>query len=681
MRRTRLLAPLLLGVVLTAGCDRQRALDTPAGAGSLQVSACTGCHGDPRRAEADPLVNAAPPVGPSGSATSPGVGAHLAHLHGGALRGAMACKECHLVPTTTLHANGQVEVLFSGADFALRQGATPRFDPATASCATTYCHGATLNAGGSNQAPTWTGGAAQAACGTCHGNPPPSHAATSTSCATCHPRTVKPDGTIDVAGGFHVNGAVEVTGGHPAGWADPLQHGHAANAQGLAGCRGCHGANLDGGTAGVSCASCHGAGWQSNCTYCHGTRTAGWTSAQLKLAAPPLGTQGQTATSDRAVGAHARHLSGGAIGPALACGDCHTVPADLNHIDGTATVTFGASARRGGAVPGWTGVGCSATYCHGGTLNAGGSNQSPVWTGGPAQAACGTCHGNPPPSHAATSTTCSSCHPGTVKADGTIDLAGGLHVNGAVEVTGGHPAGWADPTQHGYAANSQGLAGCKSCHGAALDGGSSGVSCASCHGAGWQSNCTWCHGTRTPGWTSARLELAAPPAGTQGQTATTTRAVGAHARHLAGGTIGPALACTECHLVPVDLAHLDGTPLITFGAGARRGGAVPAWNGVGCSATYCHGGTLTGGGTNKVPAWTGGSTQAACGTCHGIAPSTGRHGTHSGKATCGDCHPGSTSTSVNLATHLDGVKQVGNKVTAWNAATRACTGCHGNDTW
>jgi predicted CxxxxCH...CXXCH cytochrome family protein len=445
-----------LAAVLLGACGQPRDTVAPSSAGGPQVSACVGCHGDPQRTGADPLANAAPPVSPSGSTTGPGVGAHLAHLYGGALRGAVACKECHVVPTTSLHANGQVEVRFTSADFAVRGGATPRFDPATASCSTTYCHGATLAAGGTNQAPTWNGGPSQAACGTCHGAPPPSHAATSTSCTTCHPGTVKPDGTIDLAGGFHVNGSLEVVGGHPSGWADPNQHGHAANAQGLSGCRSCHGAALDGGTAGVSCASCHGAGWQSNCTFCHGTRTAGWSSAQLNLAAPPLGTQGQTAATDRAVGAHQKHLSGGSIGPALACAECHTVPADL--------------------------------------------------------------------------------------------------------------------------------------------------------------------------------------------------------------------------------AHLDGTPTITFGAAARRGGASPAWTGVGCQATYCHGSTLTGG-SGTSPAWTGGAAQAACGTCHGIPPSTGHHGTHSGKTICGDCHPGYGSGTVNLATHVDGSRQVGNKVTAWNAATRACTGCHGPDSW
>ena len=154
MSTVRLAIVLPSLVALLAACDRPRPIDAPAGVGNLQASACTGCHGDPKRTEADPLVNAAPPVSPSGSATAPGVGAHLAHLHGGTLRGPIACKECHVVPTTTLHANGKVEVLFADADFALRNGATPRFDPATASCATTYCHGATLNAGGTNQAPT-----------------------------------------------------------------------------------------------------------------------------------------------------------------------------------------------------------------------------------------------------------------------------------------------------------------------------------------------------------------------------------------------------------------------------------------------------------------------------------------------------------------------------------------------
>jgi predicted CxxxxCH...CXXCH cytochrome family protein len=447
-----ILAALAVPLLLAAGCDAARQIAPPPGGQSATVSACTGCHGDAARTEADPLVNAAPPVSPSGLANDPGVGAHLAHLHAGPLAGPVDCSECHAPPTNPNHANGTVD--FTWGPLATRFGATPSFSAANLSCATTYCHGTTLS---------------------------------------------------------------------------------------------------------------------------------------------------------------------------------------------------------------------------------GGSNKQPTWTGGPSQAACGTCHGAPPPNHAATSTHCATCHPGTANDDGTINVAGGLHVNGSIEALGGHAPGWADPTQHGYAANSGGLSGCKACHGAALDGGTSGISCASCHGAGWQSNCTFCHGTRTTGWTSAQLNLAAPPAGTQGQTASSSRAVGAHQRHLAGGSIGNALACTECHLVPADLGHMNGVATITFGAGAKRGGATPSWTGVGCQATYCHGTTLSGG-SQTSPVWTGGASQAACGTCHGIAPPTGKHALHSGRS-CGDCHPGYASTSVNLATHIDGQKQVGNQITAWNATTRACTGCHGSDTW
>jgi hypothetical protein len=36
---------------------------------------------------------------------------------------------------------------------------------------------------------------------------------------------------------------------------------------------------------------------------------------------------------------------------------------------------------------------------------------------------------------------------------------------------------------------------------------------------------------------------------------------------------------------------------------------------------------------------------------------------------------------VNQATHINGTKQVGNRVTSWNPTTRQCVGCHGSDTW
>ena len=65
------------------------------------------------------------------------------------------------------------------------------------------------------------------------------------------------------------------------------------------------------------------------------------------------------------------------------------------------------------------------------------------------------------------------------------------------------------------------------------------------------------------------------------------------------------------------------------------------------------------------------STRACAAWIDGIASSR----------SCGDCHPGYTTSAVNAATHVDGARQVGNRITAWNASTRACTGCHGAASW
>src|SRR5919206_127044 len=64
--------------------------------------------------------------------------------------------------------------------------------------------------------------------------------------------------------------------------------------------------------------------------------------------------------------------------------------------------------------------------------------------------------------------------------------------------------------------------------------------------------CTSCHGDKANG-------NAAPPRGTRGETATTARAVGAHQQHLSDGPFRQALACSECHVVPADTSHVNGT--------------------------------------------------------------------------------------------------------------------------
>jgi predicted CxxxxCH...CXXCH cytochrome family protein len=589
----RPLVTLALAALAVAGCDRARPrADGAAAAGGgidSELAVCTSCHGDPANG------NAAPPRSVRGL-TDPAqlaVGAHQAHLRGGTTRAPIACSECHVVPASAGepgHGTGSVAAVTFGP-LATSGGTPASWDRVGATCAT-YCHGATL-AGGLAKAPVWTRvDGSQAACDSCHGLPPPPSSghpaarADPAACAACHPATVLPDGRIDVAGGKHIDG------------------------------------NVDLGATG--CTSCHGDPAASN-------------------AAPPRGTQGETATTTRAVGAHQTHLNAGAVALPIACTECHVVPTSTSHSNGTVTVTFGALAQTGGAVPTWNGATCASTYCHGANIaNGGGTITAPTWTKvDGTQAACGTCHGLPPPAaqgHPTVTgglTACVSCHPATMNADGTLNVAGGKHVDGIVEAAGG--------------------------------------------------TCTSCHGDAT-----RATNPAAPPKGTKGETLTTARAVGAHQTHLNTGTMRGPINCSECHVVPTSTSHSNGTVTVTFGPLANTGTAS-SWSGATCT-TYCHGATLTGG-TLNTPTWTAvDGTQASCGTCHRISPQTGQHqrSEHVGRA-CGVCHPGYATTAtnngvtVNPAVHVNGTKDVGGagtSINTWNASTRSCSpSCHGNQTW
>lgn len=82
-----------------------------------------------------------------------------------------------------------------------------------------------------------------------------------------------------------------------------------------------------------------------------------------------------------------------------------------------------------------------------------------------------------------------------------------------------------------------------------------------------------------------------------------------------------------------------------------------------CANMYCHGATLTNGSNNKLASWTGGSSQSACGACHGTffdtAPTTGSHGKHvaSSLMQCDYCHG-----SHNDNSHVNGAVE-------WNFAS------------
>ncbi|HET9754562.1 MAG TPA: CxxxxCH/CxxCH domain-containing protein, partial [Myxococcales bacterium] len=491
-------------------------------------------------------ANAAPPLGTHGetATTSRAVGAHQQHLAGAALGKRIACGECHVVPNTVPHANGVVDVAFG--PLARSGNVQPGWDGAT--CSSTYCHGATL-AGGKRTQPSWTVvDGSQRTCDSCHGAPPPnsSHTRTDLDCSTCHP--AGNSATAGTVAATHLDAKLDVA---------------------------------------VTCTSCHGDAARDPAI----------------AAAPPSGTHAETDSGQLAVGAHLQHLQAGAFSKAIACEECHAVPASAQHANGTVELAFGTLAKTGNATPIWSRdtATCSSTYCHGGTLPAGGSNTAPLWTRvNGSQAACGTCHAIPPLSPHPADANCDHCHPGYTATSVNLDT----HVNGKIDVI---------------------------------------LTCNSCHGS---------------------VANDAPPLGTHGETLTTARAVGAHQKHL-GATLSQPVACGECHVVPTTIPHANGAAEVTFGSLAKTGGAAATWNGTSCSSTYCHGATLAAGGTNTAPTWTRvDGTQAACGTCHGVPPPA----PHPADSNCGQCHVGYTSTTVDPQKHVDGKVDV----------LLNCSSCHGD---
>lgn len=384
------------------------------------------------------------------------------------------------------------------------------------------------------------------------------------------------------------------------------------------------------------------------CTACHGSASD---------PAPPKDTLGNTATTFKGVGAHAAHLKDGTLRVAIACNECHTVPLDVSsagHIDSPlpAEVIFGSLASIGNQAPQWNGTSCSQVYCHGGAFagnggTSGGTNNTPQWTGGSTQATCGSCHGLPPPApHPAFNMgtdQCSTCHSqvvstGTNPSNLTI-INKALHINGEV--------------------NANDVLTCTGCHGNDANGNN------------------------------------APPKALSGSTSVSDPGVGAHQVHLKGSSLANAFACSECHKVPSATnspGHYDlNLPLdnqspadFSFGPLATHGGASPSYSAGTCASTYCHG-RFSGGVTTNAPTWTGGAAQAACGSCHAIAPATGDHNRHRGE-NCADCHgTGYSRTTVSVNLHVNGLDDVGGRgssINGWNATTRSCSPtCHSSETW
>lgn len=201
---------------------------------------CTDCHGVPppnhlagpcsschREANADGTALASPKLHVNGKADLgdgsgqcgachgsgaspwPKTGSHPAHAspNGAA---PVACGTCHTVPAAVgpQHPHGGPAVV-TLRGLAVNGGSTATFDPATKTCAGTYCH---AGRGATQPTPTWGAGPSAVACGSCHATPPPPPHAQSTDCASqasCHQGSLATPTTFTPAGkAAHVDGVV-----------------------------------------------------------------------------------------------------------------------------------------------------------------------------------------------------------------------------------------------------------------------------------------------------------------------------------------------------------------------------------------------------------------------------------------------------------------------------------------
>ncbi|MEW6061895.1 MAG: CxxxxCH/CxxCH domain-containing protein [Bacteroidota bacterium] len=250
-----------------------------------------------------------------------------------------------------------------------------------------------------------------------------------------------------------------------------------------------------------------------------------------------------------------------------------------------------------------------------------------------------------------------------------LGVAGCSQVSDDVKETGFHGAGFVNPSSenfHGKLIQTRNyeIQGCTNCHGIDYNGGSANKSCNTCHNKpNGPENCTTCHGSVN----------AAPPKDLADNTSPTARGVGAHQKHILGGTLGSAVACSECHVVPQKIysaGHIDNSlrAEVRFDSTSsiyRTNATYNAAN-VSCTNTYCHG-NFNGGNAGRTVTWTDtAATVVACGTCHGDAtkatvkekafPQSG-HTAATVTSDCSTCHRAVVDASLNIinpSKHING---------------------------
>ena len=224
---------------------------------------------------------------------------------------------------------------------------------------------------------------------------------------------------------------------------------------------------------------------------------------------------------------------------------------------------------------------------------------------------------------------------------------------------------------------------CQQCHGGDFAGGTVNKSCLNCH---TEENgplaCNTCHGDPNPGGHIF------PPRDVAGDTATTAPGVGAHVAHLVDNDLTSDIRCSNCHTFPSSFfaeGHIsaDGLPAqINFGRRAVYNQGINSsydYTEHTCSNTYCHGNFVTLrdttapefqyifvdstgapsdslGGNNVTVIWNQvDSTQAQCGSCHGLPPIGHRYQTW--PTSCTICHQGVIDAQGNIidpSKHING---------------------------
>ncbi len=304
-------------------------------------TACTVCHAQP-----------------------PATGAHVAHA------AKYDCTVCHVKPAAwndpghLFASDGSVitsaRITFGG--LAVSHGATPSWDGA--SCSGTYCHGSAK--------PVWTGGAGQAACGSCHAIPPANHA--SSRCGDCHVRVANDQAQI-VDDALHVDGQVSL--GDDSGT-----------------CLACH--PQPGGAHASHTQALHELRAPLGCPECHVVPTMLTSPGHIDQPSAPVFPAGWSG-----LGAN----DGAQPTWSLAAGQCSSV---YCHGGGK---TLGADA--------------AATII-----------RQPTWIPGSGAASCGACHGIPPVDGAHSASMglgdCATCHPTTMNAGGGL-ISGGTHMDGVID--------------------------------------------------------------------------------------------------------------------------------------------------------------------------------------------------------------------------------------------------------